>query len=85
MVPDADGDGVPDRSRRGAPNAAFMPDCFSRRLPTAVRINLEDRWPKETGAVILADVCSMAFFSGTALGGLALDRRVALFAANRRA
>jgi hypothetical protein len=28
VVPDADGDGVPDRSRRGAPNAAFMPGLF---------------------------------------------------------
>ena len=28
VVPDANGDGVPDRSRRGAPNAAFMPGLF---------------------------------------------------------
>jgi hypothetical protein len=28
VVPDADGDGVPDRARRGAPNAAFMPGLF---------------------------------------------------------
>ncbi len=28
VVPDADGDGLPDRSRRGAPNAAFMPGLF---------------------------------------------------------
>ena len=28
VVPDRDGDGRPDRARRGAPNAAFMPGLF---------------------------------------------------------
>ena len=28
VVPDNDGDGLPDRSRGGAPNAAFMPGLF---------------------------------------------------------
>ena len=37
VVPDADGDGVPDRSRRGAPNAAFMPGLFGPITLTADR------------------------------------------------
>jgi hypothetical protein len=28
VLPDADGDGAPDRTRRGAPNAGFMPGLF---------------------------------------------------------
>jgi hypothetical protein len=28
VVPDTDGDGLPDRARRGAPNAGFMPGLF---------------------------------------------------------
>jgi len=74
VVPDADGDGVPDRARRGAPNAAFMPGLFG---PAIANGGPGSIWKIDgrTGAVslfanvILAGVPN----SGPALGGLAFD------------
>jgi hypothetical protein len=85
VVPDADGDGVPDRSRRGAPNAAFMPGLFG---PVAADGGPGSIWRIDgrTGAVTLfANVLLNGVAnSGPALGGLAFDRASRqLFAADR--
>ena len=74
VVPDADGDGVPDRSRRGAPNAAFMPGLFG---PFAVDGGPGSIWKIDgrTGAVTLFAnvVLGGVPNSGPALGALAFD------------
>ncbi len=74
VVPDADGDGVPDRSHRGAPNAAFMPGLFG---PVPLDGGPGSIWKinGSTGAVSLfANVTlSGVANSGPALGGLAFD------------
>jgi hypothetical protein len=74
VVPDADGDGVPDRARRGAPNAAFMPGLFG---PITADGGPGSIWKinGSTGAVTLfANVMlSGVPNSGPALGGLAFD------------
>lgn len=85
MVPDADGDGVPDRSRRGAPNAAFMPGLFG---PVAADGGPGSIWKinGRTGAVTLFAnvVLNGVANSGPGLGGLAFDRASRqLFAADR--
>ncbi|HET9413829.1 MAG TPA: hypothetical protein VFO74_06855, partial [Pseudolabrys sp.] len=85
VVPDADGDGVPDRSRRGAPNAAFMPGLFG---PVVADGGPGSIWRIDgrTGAVTLfANVLLNGVpNSGPALGGLAFDRASRqLFAADR--
>ncbi len=74
VVPDGDGDGVPDRARRGAPNAAFMPGLFgpvqSDGGPGSIwKIN------GSTGAVTLFANVTLGGVpnSGPALGGLAFD------------
>jgi hypothetical protein len=74
VVPDNDGDGLPDRSRGGAPNAAFMPGLFGSPIaaggPGSIwKIN------GSTGTVTLfANVTlSGVANSGPALGGLAFD------------
>ncbi len=56
VVPDADGDGVPDRSRRGAPNAAFMPGLFG---PITLDGGPGSIWKIDgsTGAVTLVRQC----------------------------
>lgn len=85
VVPDADGDGVPDRSRRGAPNAAFMPGLFG---PIVADGGPGSIWKIDgrSGAVTLfANVLlNGAPNSGPALGGLAFDRASRqLFVADR--
>ena len=85
VVPDADGDGVPDRSRRGAPNAAFMPGLFG---PVVADGGPGSIWKIDgrTGAVALfANVLLNGVpNSGPALGGLAFDRASRqLFVADR--
>jgi hypothetical protein len=85
VVPDADGDGVPDRSRRGAPNAAFMPGLFG---PVVADGGPGSIWRIDgrTGAVTLfANVLLNGVSnSGPALGGLAFDRASRqLFVADR--
>ena len=74
VVPDADGDGLPDRSRRGAPNAAFMPGLFG---PPAAAGGPGSIWKIDgtTGAVTLFANVTLGGVpnSGPALGGLAFD------------
>ena len=74
VVPDADGDGVPDRSRRGAPNAAFMPGLFG---PVVADGGPGSIWKIDgrTGAVTLFAnvVLGGVPNSGPALGALAFD------------
>jgi len=74
VVPDADGDGVPDRARRGAPNAAFMPGLFG---PITVDGGPGSIWKinGSTGAVTLFANVMLGGVpnSGPALGGLAFD------------
>jgi hypothetical protein len=66
VVPDADGDGVPDRSRRGAPNAAFMPGLFG---PVVADGGPGSIWRIDgrTGAVTL--------FANVVLNGVAIQAR----------
>ena len=74
VIPDADGDGIPDRSRRGASNAAFMPGLFG---PVIADGGPGSIWKIDgtTGAVSLfANVTLNGVRnSGPALGGLAFD------------
>ena len=74
VVPDADGDGMPDRARRGAPNAAFMPGLFG---PITVDGGPSSIWKIDgrTGAVTLFANVILGGVpnSGPALGGLAFD------------
>ena len=74
VVPDADGDGVPDRSRRGAPNAAFMPGLFG---PIIADGGPGSIWKIDgrTGAVTLFANVTLGGVpnSGPALGALAFD------------
>ena len=85
VVPDNDGDGLPDRSRGGAPNAAFMPGLFGPPIaaggPGSIwKIN------GSTGAVTLFANVTLAGVpnSGPALGGLAFDAEShQLFVADR--
>ena len=74
VVPDADGDGVPDRSRRGAPNAAFMPGLFG---PVVADGGPGSIWKIDgsTGAVTLFANVVLGGIpnSGPALGALAFD------------
>jgi hypothetical protein len=74
VVPDADGDGVPDRSRLGAPNAAFMPGLFG---PVTVDGGPGSIWRVDgrTGAVTLFANVTLGGVpnSGPALGALAFD------------
>ena len=75
VVPDTDGDGRPDRSRRGATNAAFMPGLFG---PVTANGGPGSIWKINgvTGAVTLFANVTLAGVpnSGPALGGLAFDR-----------
>jgi hypothetical protein len=85
VVPDADGDGLPDRARRGAPNAAFMPGLFG---PVMADGGPGSIWKIDgrTGAVTLfANVLLNGVQnSGPALGGLTFDRTSRqLFVADR--
>ena len=85
VVPDADGDGVPDRSRHGAPKAAFMPGLFG---PAFVDGGPGSIWKIDgtTGAATLFAnvVLNGVRNSGPALGGLAFDARSRqLFVADR--
>ncbi|HYC18340.1 MAG TPA: hypothetical protein VEC94_14135 [Pseudolabrys sp.] len=85
VVPDADGDGFPDRSHRGAPNAAFMPGLFG---PVQLNGGPGSIWKinGQTGAVTLFAnvVLGGVPNSGSALGGLAFDRASRqLFVADR--
>jgi hypothetical protein len=74
VVPDNDGDGLPDRSRGGAPNAAFMPGLFG---PVIAGGGPGSIWKIDgkTGAVTLFANVTLngARNSGPALGGLAFD------------
>jgi len=85
VVPDSDGDGRPDRARRGAPNAAFMPGLFG---PVQLDAGPGSIWRIDgrTGAVTLFANVNLAGVpnSGPALGGLAFDAASRqLFAADR--
>jgi hypothetical protein len=85
VVPDTDGDGVPDRARRGAPNAAFMPGLFG---PITLDGGPGSIWKinGSTGAVTLFANVVLAGVpnSGPALGGLAFDPATRqLFVADR--
>ncbi len=75
VVPDTDGDGHPDRTRRGAANAAFMPGLFG---PITANGGPGSIWKINgvTGAVTLFANVTLAGVpnSGPALGGLAFDR-----------
>ena len=75
VVPDTDGDGRPDRARRGATNAAFMPGLFG---PVTANGGPGSIWKINgvTGAVTLFANVTLAGVpnSGPALGGLAFDR-----------
>ena len=75
VVPDTDGDGRPDRARRGAANAAFMPGLFG---PVTANGGPGSIWKINgvTGAVTLFANVTLAGVpnSGPALGGLAFDR-----------
>ena len=74
VVPDADGDGRPDRARRGAANASFMPGLFG---PVQAGGGPGSIWKIDglTGAVSLfANVLLDGMpNTGAALGGLAYD------------
>ena len=74
VVPDADGDGIPDRQEKGAPNASFMPGLFG---PTALGGGPGSIWQINgaTGAVRLFANVTLdgAPNSGPALGGVAFD------------
>jgi hypothetical protein len=74
VVPDADGDGLPDRARTGAPNAAYMPGLFG---PPAAAGGPGSIWKinGSTGAITLFAnvVLSGVPNSGPALGGLVFD------------
>ena len=74
VVPDADGDGVSDRARRGAPNAAFMPGLFGPVIADGGPGSIW-RIDGKTGAVTLfANVTLNGVRnSGPALGGLVFD------------
>ena len=85
VVPDTDGDGVPDRARRGAPNAAFMPGLFG---PVIADGGPGSIWKIDgvTGAVSLFANVTLngEMNSGPALGGLTFDRASRqLFVADR--
>ena len=85
VVPDADGDGVPDRAQRGAANAAFMPGLFG---PIAADGGPGSVWKVDgrTGAVTLFAnvVLNGVPNSGPALGAIAFDRASRqLFVADR--
>lgn len=72
---DADGDGLPDRIRRGTPNAQFMPGLFG---PPAAGGGPGSVWRIDgiTGRVrLFTDVRSNGLSNaGPALGGIAFDR-----------
>ena len=74
VVPDADGDGLPDRSRRGVPNAAFMPGLFGPAIADGGPGSI---WKIDgaTGAVSLFANVMLGGVrnSGPALGGLTFD------------
>jgi hypothetical protein len=74
VVPDRDGDGRPDRSRRGAPNANFMPGLFG---PVTVNGGPGSIWKIDGRSGVVALFANVmldsAPNSGPALGGLAFD------------
>ena len=74
VVPDADGDGLPDRARRGGPGAAYMPGLFG---PTVDGGGPGSIWKINgaTGALSLFANVTLDGVrnSGPALGGLAFD------------
>ena len=74
VVPDGDGDGRPDRSRRGSPDANFMPGLFG---PVTVNGGPGSIWKIDgrTGTVSLFANVTLDGVpnSGAALGGLAFD------------
>ncbi len=74
VVPDADGDGLPDRARRGGPGAAYMPGLFG---PPDADGGPGSIWKINgaTGALSLFANVTLDGVrnSGPALGGLAFD------------
>ncbi len=83
VVPDQDGDGLPDRVKQGAPNAFFMPGLFG---PAPGGPGSIWRIDGTTGQVqLFANVTlNGAANPGPALGGLAFDARSqSLFVADR--
>ncbi len=85
VVPDRDGDGRPDRARRGGPYANFMPGLFG---PVTANGGPGSIWKVDgrTGAVALFANVTLDRIanSGPALGGLAFDPATRqLFVADR--
>jgi hypothetical protein len=74
-VPDADGDGLPDRTRKGTPNAQFMPGLFG---PAAAGGGPGSIWRIDgvTGEVRLFTNVALNGVpnAGPALGGITFDR-----------
>ena len=85
VVPDNDGDGLPDRSRGGAPNAAFMPGLFGPVIANGGPGSIWKIDGKTGAATLFANVTlNGARNSGPALGGLAFDPEThQLFVADR--
>jgi hypothetical protein len=85
VVPDNDGDGLPDRSRGGAPNAAFMPGLFGPVIANGGPGSIWKIDGKTGAATLFANVTlNGARNSGPALGGLAFDAEShQLFVADR--
>jgi len=74
VVPDADGDGVPDRSRRGAPYAAFMPGLFGPAIADGGPGSIWKIDGRSGAVTLFANVLLNGVRnSGPALGGLAFD------------
>jgi hypothetical protein len=72
VVPDADGDGLPERARTGAPNAQFMPSLFGPG-PDAGPGTIWKISPHGEVSIFANVTLDGAANSGAALGGLAFD------------
>ena len=81
VVPDADGDGIPDRSEQGGPNARFMNGLFGPQGGPGSIWRIDG----VSGEVrLFANVALGVPNSGPALGGLAFDAATnSLFVADR--
>ena len=85
VVPDRDGDGRPDRSRRGGPFASFMPGLYGSVTVDGGPGSIWKVDARTGTAVLFANVTlDNVPNSGPALGGLAFDRSSRqLFVADR--
>lgn len=74
VVPDSDGDGLPDRSRRGAPDAAFMPGLFGPVIADGGPGSIWKIDGRHGAVTLFANVVLNGVRnSGPALGGLTFD------------